>query len=319
MADGIEIPPIRWLFGRPEQRRPALQYWVRDTAQGFLSTAIHEGLKALPIDACSALGAVMGKIASLRYPASDARARRAWCALRPEQSDPAALDAAMHRLWAGIGRTMAEFSVLNRLWPAGRIAVEGLEHMEAARAANRSILGLWLHLGNWEVIGLTCLATGYPGTSISTRRPNRFDDRLAVRARKRYGGKMIWTGPGAMRSAARVLKKTKGGVAIFVDGADEGPVAAPAFGRTLRTDNIVAFVARLARITNATIIPAYCLRIGGRAHFKVTFCPEIELVRDGDDDAALLTNVSRINTVIEPIVLAHLDQWISLVGLSLDA
>jgi KDO2-lipid IV(A) lauroyltransferase len=319
MTDRIEIPPIRWLFGRPEQRRTALQYWVRDTAQGLLNTAIHEGLKALPIDACSALGAVMGKIASLRYSESDARARRAWCALRPEQSNPAALDAAMDRLWAGIGRTMAEFSVFNRLWPAGRIAVEGLEHMEAARATNRSVLGLWLHLGNWEVIGLTCIANGYPGTSFATTRPNRFDDRLVMRARKRYGAKIIRTGPGAMRSAVRVLNKTKGFLVIFVDGADEGPVAAPAFGRTLRTDNIVAFVARLARITNAVIIPAYCLRINGRPHFKVTFCPEIELVRDGDDDAALLTNVSRINTVIEPIVLAHLDQWIPLVGLNLDA
>jgi hypothetical protein len=33
MADGTDTPPIRWLFGRSEQRRRAFRYWVRDTAK----------------------------------------------------------------------------------------------------------------------------------------------------------------------------------------------------------------------------------------------------------------------------------------------
>jgi KDO2-lipid IV(A) lauroyltransferase len=319
MADTTDPPPIRWLFERTPRRREAYQYWVRDTAWGLLNTSVHHGLKALPIDACSAFGAMMAKTAPLRYAESDARARQNWKTLRPEQSDPAAVDAAMNRLWGCIGRTMTEFSALGRLWRAGRIAVEGIEHLDAARAANRSIIGLWLHLGNWEVIGVTCLAMGHPGTALSFRQKNRFENRLVMNARERYGGKILPTGPGAMRGAVRILSESTGGLAIFVDGMDDGPVSAPAFGRPLRSDGIIAFVARLARLTGAEIIPAYCVRIGERARFKVTFRPPVELVRDGDRDAALVTNIGRINAVVEPIVREHLDQWISLLGLNLEA
>ncbi len=119
MADGTDTPPIRWLFERSERRRRAIQYWVGDTAKGFLLTAVHEALKALPIDACSAVGAMLAKNASLRYPELDARARENLKRLRPEQSDPVSVDATMSRLWRSVARTRAELSVLDRLWRPG--------------------------------------------------------------------------------------------------------------------------------------------------------------------------------------------------------
>ncbi len=73
MANGTDTPPIRWLFERSERRRRAIEYWVGDTAKGFLLTAVHEALKALPIDVCSAVGAMLAKNASRRYAELDAR------------------------------------------------------------------------------------------------------------------------------------------------------------------------------------------------------------------------------------------------------
>lgn len=105
MADGTDTPPFRWLIGRSEQRRQAIQYWVGDTAKGLLSIAVHAGLKALPIDACSAFGAMMAKNASRRYAELDARARENLKRLRPEQSDQASVDATMVRLWRSVART----------------------------------------------------------------------------------------------------------------------------------------------------------------------------------------------------------------------
>jgi hypothetical protein len=58
MADGTDTPPTHWLFGRSERRRRAAQYWLRDAVKSLPITAIHEGLKLLPIGACSAFGAV---------------------------------------------------------------------------------------------------------------------------------------------------------------------------------------------------------------------------------------------------------------------
>lgn len=70
----------------------------------------------------------------------------------------------------------------------------------------------------------------------------------------------------------------------------------------------MAYVARLAVMTGAEIIPAYCVRLGDRARFKVTFLPPVALVRERSQ-AALMTNIAAINGVIEPIVREHLDQW----------
>jgi len=166
MADGTDTPPFHWLFGRSGRQRQAIQYWVGDTAKGLLSIAVHTGLKALPIDACSAFGAIMAKSASRRYGELDARARENLKRLRPEQADPVSVDATMFRLWRSVARTRAELSVLDRLWRAGRIAVEGVKYLDAARAANRPILGVVLHLGNWEVMGVACHAIGYPVAAV---------------------------------------------------------------------------------------------------------------------------------------------------------
>ena len=127
MADDADTPPFHWLFGRSGRQRQAVQYWVGDTAKGLLSIAVHTGLKALPIDACSAFGAMLAKNASRRYAELDSRARENLKRLRPEQSDQASVDATMVRLWRSVARTRAELSVLERLWRAGRIAVSCFE------------------------------------------------------------------------------------------------------------------------------------------------------------------------------------------------
>jgi Kdo2-lipid IVA lauroyltransferase/acyltransferase len=140
MGEGSDTLRWPWLFGRSEAWRSAIER-VRDGVNNLLITALHEALKVLPIDACSDFGAFMAKSASRRYAVLDARARENLRQIRPEPSDPASIDATMSRLWRSVARTRAELSVLDRLWRAGRIAVEGIEYMDAAHAAGRTHLG----------------------------------------------------------------------------------------------------------------------------------------------------------------------------------
>jgi KDO2-lipid IV(A) lauroyltransferase len=283
-------------------------YWVRDTAIGLLNTAIHQTLKLLSIDACSAFGALVSPLSARRYAESDRRARRNWRKLRPEQSDPAAVDAAMDRLWRSVSRTMTEFSVLHRLWESGRIAVDGIEHLDAAKSAGKPILVAGVHLGNWETIAVTLIASGHPGSGIYWPQENRFDTRIAVKARERLGAVLIPAGPGAMRAAVTALHAKKGPFVMFIDECIDDHVYAPAFGRRLTAEGNIAYAARLAVLTGAEIIPAYSVRLGDRAQFKVTFLPPVALGR-GRRDADVLANVAAINAVIEPVVRRHLDQW----------
>ncbi len=318
MADRDETRPrFDWLFKNGGRREQALQYWVRDTAQGLLNTAVHRSLKALPTDACSAFGAAIGgTISPLRYAESDARARRNWCKLRPEQSDQASVDAAMKRLWRCVGRTMAEFSVLDRLWDEKRIVINGIEHLAAVRDAGKPMLVAALHLGNWETVPLVGAALGFTGSGIYLPPENRFDYRIAARAR-RYGHVMLAATPAALRYALQAFKAKKGPFLIFVDEFVGGHVFAPIFGRALPAEGNIAYAARLAWMTGAEIIPAFCVRLDDRAQFCITVLPPVDLVRGGDKDEGLLTNVARLNAAIEPVVTAHLDQWYYLLDLDL--
>jgi KDO2-lipid IV(A) lauroyltransferase len=308
--------------GRRNRLRQFVQYWMLDPAMGLLNTTIHESLRLLSVDQCSAFGAFISPFSAKRYPESDARARRNWRRLRPEDADPASTDAAMRHLWRSVSRTMCEFSVLHRLWGAGRIAVEGVEHLEAARDAGKPIIIAGLHLGNWETIPATGIALGYPGSGFYWPLENRFDTRIAVRARERYGAVLFPASPRAMRPAMRAaiaaLTEKKGPFVIFIDECIDEHVFAPAFGRPQKVEGNIANVAWLAWMTGAEILPTYCVRLDDSARFKISILPPVELKRGGDRRRDLLTNISRINAIIEPVVRAHLDQWYYALDLDLD-
>lgn len=297
------VSRIRDRFGR------FVRYWVIHPTLGLLNNSIHHALRFAPIDACSGFGALISPFSAWRFAASDRRARRNWRVLRPEAADPASEDAAMRRLWRSVSRTMCEFSVLHRLWDAGRIEVAGIEHMDAVRDAGKPILVACVHLGNWETIPVVGIRMGHPGSGIYWPLENRFDTRIAVKARERYGAILYpGDGPGAMRAAIAELRARRGPFVVFIDECIDDHVYAPAFGRPLKPEGNIAYVARLAVRTGAEIIPAYCVRLDDRARFKVTFLPPVALVR-GRDDADLMANLAAINAVIEPIVREHLDQW----------
>jgi Kdo2-lipid IVA lauroyltransferase/acyltransferase len=312
-------PPLRWLFADAPRRAQAWRYWCVDTAAGLYNAGLHHAMRALPIDACSSVGAFFTLYSPRLYRASDARARRAWCRLRPDEAAPAAVDAAMKRLWRCVNRTMAEFSVLHRLWDAGRISVTGLEHLAAARAAGRPLLVAVLHLGNWETVLIAGIRSGFPGSGIYLPLDNRFDRHLATRARDRYRGGQIPAGPGALRAALQVLREKREPFVIFIDELARGRVQAPLFGRAPRADSNIAYAARLAAMTGAALIPAYCRRLGDEARFAVEFLPPVEIVTGADHDAPLAANVARINAAIEPVIRDHLDQWYFLLDLDLGA
>ena len=317
MADA-GVPALRWFLQDAARRRAAFRYWGYDTAMGLLNTGAHHGLRALPTDACSRIGASLGAFSGrYRYREVDARAREAWKRLRPEASDQASVDAAMERAWRQVGRTMAEYSVIDRFLAEGRIVVEGVEHLDAARAAGKPRLIMGVHLGNWELLGATVCGLGHPGTGIYQPPENRFEHRIAVKVRHRYGAKLVPPGRPGTRAAVRNLA-AKGLLMVYVDESVEGRVFAPSFGRPHRVEGNLANVARLAEMTGAAVIPAYAVRLGDAARFHVRFLPPVDLTSTGAREADLAANVARLDALIEPIVRAHLDQWYYLFDFSFD-
>lgn len=304
--DGASSVPATQTVREPQRSWRERAFY---NAKGLMKLAVHEGLRLLPIDVCSRVGALGAKTAPMRYPDSDRRARKLFKRLRPEAADPAWLDAAMNRLWLNIGRTMAEYSVLDKLWGAGRIAVEGVHHFDAAKASGKPRIIIGLHLGNWEVIGPALIQTGHPVNVVYLRPDSEFEHQIVRKVRFRYGVRLVTPTPNSPREAIRILQKNDEAFGIYVDEFARDRVHGPAFGRPLRNMGNIAYVARLALMTGAMVLPIYAVRVGDRAQFKVTFLPPLDMADTGNRDADVMTNIARIDALIDPIVKAHLDQW----------
>ncbi|MPZ56566.1 MAG: hypothetical protein GEU91_08735 [Rhizobiales bacterium] len=309
MADANNAPPPRWLMaGTAERRQAARRYWLHDPVIGVLNVSLHYSLRRLPVDACSYLGSLMGALGQRRMPEKNELAREAWLKLRPQDSDPEVVDAALKRLWRQIGRTLAECSVLDKLWEQGRIKVEGVEHPRAVRAAGKPLIVLSVHLANWEALGRALIGLGFKGAAIYEVPENRFEHSIVLDFRKRYGGALVPQGSAGARAAYRTLREMDG-IFLSIDEIVDGFVTWPAFGRPLPLEGNIAFVARLAALADAVVVPAYCLRKNGGAQLDVCFLPPMDLVRTGNRKADLPVNIARINAVFEPLVRENLDQW----------
>jgi KDO2-lipid IV(A) lauroyltransferase len=286
------------------------RYWLRDPLLGGLNLLVHHGCRRLPADWGSAIGGWLGIVnGRYRYRRERERAQRLY--LRLTGAAPAEAEAAMTRLFDEVGRVMVEFSQLDRLWPAGRITVTGAGQVLAARAAGRPVIVMGLHVGNWEVIGPSLVGLGLGGFKFIYQPPSsRFDHRIAVRARERYGAVVLRPGVGAARIARRLLVEERGVLLIYADDERGGRVSAPLFGRPVPPRANLSTIVRLAWASGAAVVPAFAERVGGGARFRVAYLPAVELAPAGDDPAAALDeNVHRLDRIITPLVLARLDRW----------
>jgi KDO2-lipid IV(A) lauroyltransferase len=311
-------PPLRWLIGPSGQRATAVKYWIVEPAIGGIEYMIHYLVRALPIDAGSWLGAVVSKGTRHLYPHSEVRARKVWIAQNPDKADSDSVSAAMDRLWRNVSRTMFEYSILDRLWDAGRINVRGGEILDRARDSGRPILVAAAHLANWEVVLVAGIKLGHHGSGIYLAPLNRFEHNIVKSARKRYGARFVAAGSNSIRTAISELKSKVGPFVIFIDEEARGRVQAPAFGRRLNPESNIGYVARLANLTNAIVVPAYCVRKNDSANFDVQILPPVELVKTTNREADLHENMNRLNAVLEPVIRDHIDQWFFALDLNLD-
>jgi KDO2-lipid IV(A) lauroyltransferase len=313
VAEQAQTVPRRGLVDWAALRKQAWlwrRYWLRDPLLGGLDFAIHHSSRLLPTEWGSAIGAALGLLhGRYRYHLERERAERLYRRLAGGGATPEEAEAAVMRLFANMGRVMLEFSVLDRLWAEGRVAVDGGEHLLAPRAVGMPVIVMGLHVNNWEVIGPALIGLGLKGFKFIYQPPrSRFEHKIAVAARERYGAIMLRPGVKAARIAHRLLVEERGVLLIFADDERQGRVNAPLFGRPVAPRANLPTIVRLASASGAAVIPAYAERDGAR--HRVTFLPPAELLPEGGDAAAALTvNVQRLDDVVTPLVRARLDQW----------
>jgi KDO2-lipid IV(A) lauroyltransferase len=261
-------------------------------------------LRRLPVDAASWLGgAVLGWLGP--------QTRRNRIVLRnlelafPDRG-PAERDRLARMHWNRIGRTFAEFPLMDRLTPrGGRVEVVGLDRLRRLAARGEAAVLVSGHFSNWEVMMAVIAESGVRCRTSYRPANNPLTDRRIVENRQRYG--MDMAAARGVEGARELLAALRHGVCVAMldDQRDSSGVEAPFFGRSVWT---APGPVRFALKCGAPLIPMSVTRLAG-ARFRVTIHDPIPLQHSGDKVRDTQAGVAQVNAFIEGVIRASPAEW----------
>ncbi|HEX6899925.1 MAG TPA: lysophospholipid acyltransferase family protein [Thermoanaerobaculia bacterium] len=182
------------------------------------------------------------------------------------------------------------------------VEVRGWEEVEKARAADRPVLILTGHCGNWELLAaaINCRGLGMAVVARPLEEPEQ--QQMLAGLRERFGTPTIARGSeGAARQLLIALRRGGAlGMLIDQDTKVDG-VWVPFFGRPAFTPVGAAKIA--LRQKDTAVIPTFIERLGDGSHLA-TFQPPLDLPDDPQEATALMT------AKIEEQVRKRPEQWV---------
>mgnify|MGYP003111574259 CR=1 FL=1 len=251
-----------------------------------LEVAAYDAITALarlfPIDAVSDFGAAaLGRLGPMTS-AHRVAVRNLQIAF-PDLA-PSEIDALAAEQWRQIGRTFAEFPIIDRIEPV--VFVSG-------------------HLSNWEIMPAVIAHSGVVCHMTYRAANNPYFDKRIRDNRFRYGVRLFAPKGG---DGARELLDALGrgeSVALMNDQKFNGGVAAPFFGRLAHT---APGPSRLALRFDTVLQPMSVQRLD-KARFRVIVHPPIKPLVTGDRAADIARSVERINTFMEERIAERPAEW----------
>jgi KDO2-lipid IV(A) lauroyltransferase len=180
------------------------------------------------------------------------------------------------------------------------LAIEGREHMEAARPGGRGAILVTAHLA------AAGRHHGWPFTTVYRPLDNPLLDRWVRESRAAHGQELV-PKEGALRPLLRALRDGRFAVLLVDQDARRHGVMAPFLGRPAST---IPTPAELALRTGAAIITATSERTGPGFRYAVRVGPPLELAPTGDHAADVLRITAAINARLEAAVRARPEQWL---------
>ncbi|MEJ8474511.1 lysophospholipid acyltransferase family protein [Roseibium algae] len=327
-----QAPAPAALFSKDiEARHAAKLHWIKHPIEGAFNTLFHALLSVLPSNFISAFGSHAADLSRWRHQDRifAKRISRNLNALCPDlASHKEAAQTALKRWWRNMGRTMAEFSKANHLWPDGNISLKGQENLEAARQLGGPLIFVSVHLGTWEA-GFTAVHQDLAPPSIGPFQPepNRFTNRIVYKLRQKRNQYLF---PPGQRTAIRLRKLLTDdtvSLTIFIDEVRDRQVHMPLFGRALPDKGNATVAIKLANVSGGTLVPFYLTRTGG-PKFDLVILPPIppqtaeQMPTQAQAPATqkrygIEPTLSQLNAIFEPVILSEIEQWYMLSELRL--
>ncbi len=288
--------------------------WRKRILHGIEAVALHTlfvALRLVPVDAASAAGGWVARLVGPWLPVSRvgrANLRQAF----PDKS-PAEIERILVGVWDNLGRYMAEYPHLTRIWDydptrpdsAGRIAVSGSENFLALRDSGRPAIVFTGHLGNWELIPVAGMRLDLPHTVMFRPPNNPHAAALLHRIRSEAMGGLVATGVWGGIAAAHALMSGRT-LGLLIDQHFDRGIPVPFFGRPAKTATALA---KLARRFGCQVHGARVERLGG-ARFRISLTPPLPLRRTDDAEADVAANTALVTAVLEGWVRERPEQWL---------
>jgi lipid A biosynthesis lauroyl/palmitoleoyl acyltransferase len=221
----------------------------------------------------------------------------------PEMT-PAAKRQLMREHFRVYGRTFID---MGKIWWASEkylerfIQFEGLEHYQRAREAGKQVILLTGHFVGIDVGG-PMISRHYRQIGLIKPIHNKVMDWALGRGRVRFGSRMLLRDDG-MRPVVQAIKDGFG--FSYVPDEDFGPersVFVPFLGTRAPT---LTSVGKLARMTNATVIPCFVWRQSAWHGYLVKMHPPLDNFPSGDD----IADATRVRQVLAEAVREHPEQY----------
>lgn len=285
--------------------RPLLRRWLRDPLEAGVAWGLYGLIRAVPLDAASALGGRLARIVGPWLPVNKvgaANLRRAFPDLSTVEHRRLLKEA-----WDNLGRTLFEYPHLDQIL-AERVEVIGREHLAAFRDDGRPGIAFSGHIANWEIMPAAAGQAGVPLTNVYRAPNNPRVDTIIRHARRLAGPDLVPKGSSGARQLLKALKAGKH-LGLLVDQKMNDGIAVPFFGQPAMT---AAALADLAFRFQAPLLPAQPIRVGG-ANFRLIINPmiEAETLSGGEKGIAGQTAVmAAVNQMLENWIRAYPAQWL---------
>lgn len=298
-------------------RKQLFRYWVRDPVFGVTSFALHYFMRFIPMRLNAWLGANIGKLAFKTLLKTKAeRARHNLAILKPDLS-PQEVDALLDAMWANIGQSMCEYSILDKLWDKGRVHVNDHDAIDYI-TSGKPFIFTGVHLGNWEAQASYVHAKKIPLMAMYKPPRSRFSRKIAEISRNRMDILTVPTDAQAMRKMYRHLENN-GAIWLPIDDFKHNQVHFPRFGRPVTTKGINAsHIVRMALRFNAAIVPVQITRTNNPPPSFDVHVHRPMFLQD-NSEASIAAFLESIDKLVEGWIMQHPEQWFMMHELRLTA
>lgn len=271
---------------------------------GWLGVGLIWLLARLPFGVLLAAGRALGGLIA-RVPSARRHIVKANIALCFPELDPTSRERLVAMNLRDLGLMLAEFALgwmaSDKAMARIPVAIDGLEHLEAARAQGRGVLLVGGHFSHLELCArLVSRRTRIAG--MYRRMDSPVFEWTVLRARLRYAETMF--DKDDIRGTVKYLRR--GGTLWYAPDQDmrsKDTVFVPFFGIPAAT---ITATHHLARLSGAAVIPFFHHRLPGRAGYVLRLGAPLDAFPGSD----VTTDTAKVNVQIEQMVREAPEQYL---------